>query len=134
MTAAVLTAGQMTSGLASVAAAVDSYLIELPSAVGVGSDADLLAEIRGLEFASRRLASAWNALLPEVERRGLPGLVSATSTVAMLQAMLRLSPAHREAAGSGGAGPRSSGHSHRAGTAADPARDGCRGDGGCVVW
>src|SRR6185437_16112388 len=92
MTAAMLTAGERTSGLASVDAAVDGYLAELPTAVGVASDADLLAEIRGLELACRRLTAAWNALLPEVEHRGLPATVSATSTAAMLQAMLRLSP------------------------------------------
>jgi hypothetical protein len=92
MTAAVLTSGEMTLGLASVGAAVDGYLAELQTAVGAGSDADLLAEVRGLERVCRRLASAWNVLLPEMERRGLPGSLSATSMSAMLQAMLRLSP------------------------------------------
>src|SRR6185437_15545196 len=91
MTAAMLTAGELTSGLTSVDAAVDGYLAELPAAVGVASDADLLAEVRGLERAARRLASAWNVLLPEVERRGLPGTLSMPSVSAMLQAMLRLS-------------------------------------------
>lgn len=92
MTAAVLTSGEMTLGLASVDAAVDSYLAELPVAVGAGSEADLLAEVRGLELATRRLASAWNVLLPEVQRRGLPGTLSVPSVSVMLQAMLRLSP------------------------------------------
>jgi hypothetical protein len=92
MTAAVLTSGEMTLQLASVDAAVADYLAELPTAVDVSSDADLLAEVRGLELASRRLASAWNVLLPEVERRGLPGSLAVTSMSAMLQSMLLLSP------------------------------------------
>src|SRR6185437_3922025 len=92
MTAAMLTVGEATAGLASVDAAVDGYLAELPGAAGVVSDADLLAEVRGLEMASRRLSSAWNVLLPEVERRGLPATLSMPSVSALLQAMLRLSP------------------------------------------
>jgi hypothetical protein len=92
MTAAVLTSGELTSGLSSVDAAVTGYLAELPTVLDVSSDADLLAEVRGLELASRRLASAWNVLLPEVERRGLPGLLAVTSMSAMLQGMLLLSP------------------------------------------
>ena len=79
-------------GLDLVDGAVDSYLGELPVAVGAVTDAGLLAEIRQLERVSRRLASMWNVLLPEAERRGLARLVSATSLSAMLQAMLRLSP------------------------------------------
>jgi hypothetical protein len=108
MTAAVLTSGELTLGLASVDAAVDDYLAELPVAVGAGSDADLLAEVRGLELAARRLASAWNVLLPEVERRGLPGSLSMTSMSAMLQAVLRLSPqaAKRRVAAARDLGPR----------------------------
>lgn len=92
MTTAVLAAGETTVGLNLVEGAVDNYLTELPAAVGFAADADLLAEMRELERVSRRLASMWNVLLPEVERRGLPRLVSATSLSAMLQAMLRLSP------------------------------------------
>jgi hypothetical protein len=108
MTAAVLTSGEMTLGLASVGAAVDDYLAELPTAVTGGSGADLLAEVRGLELAARRLASAWNVLLPEVERRALPGALSATGVAAMLQAMLRLSPhaAKRRVAAARDLGPR----------------------------
>ncbi|HEX4729124.1 MAG TPA: DUF222 domain-containing protein, partial [Jatrophihabitans sp.] len=108
MTAAVLTVGERSAALASVDAAVDGYLARLPAAMGVGSDADLLAEVRGLELASRRLASAWNVLLPEVERRGLPGSLSATSTAAMLQTMLRLSPhaAKRRVTAARNLGPR----------------------------
>src|SRR5690348_9366931 len=92
MTAAVLTRGETSAGLVSVAAAVDGYLAGLPAAVGAAADADLLAEVRGLELVGRRLVSAWNVLLPEAERRGLPGAVAATSLTAMLQAMLQLSP------------------------------------------
>jgi hypothetical protein len=91
MAVAVLTVGEATAGLVSVGAAVDGYLGGLPAAAGVVSDADLLAEVRGLELASRRLASAWNVLLLEVERRGLPGRLSMPSVSVMLQAMLRLS-------------------------------------------
>jgi hypothetical protein len=92
MTTGALTVGARSCGLDLVEGAVDSYLAELPAAVSLASDAGLLAEIHGLERASRRLVSMWNVLLPEVERRGLPRLVSATSLSAMLQAMLRLSP------------------------------------------
>ena len=108
MTAAVLTAGGTTSGLASVDAAVDGYLAGLPVAVGVAAEADLLAEVRGLERAARRLASAWNVLLPEVERRGLPATLSMPSVSVLLQAMLRLSPqaAKRRVAAARDLGPR----------------------------
>jgi len=112
MTAAVLTRGAASAGLVSVAAAVDGYLVGVPAAVGAAADADLLAEIRGLELAGRRLASAWNVLLPEVERRGLPGAVAATSLTGMVQAMLQLT-AGRGAAGRGRAGSRPAGDRDR---------------------
>jgi uncharacterized protein DUF222/HNH endonuclease len=108
MTAAVLTAGETTVGLGLVDAAVDNYLAELPTAIAAVPDAGVFAEIRELERVSRRLASVWNVVLPEAERRGLAGLVSATSLSAMLQAMLRLSPhaAGRRVAAARDLGPR----------------------------
>lgn len=107
MTTAVLTVGETTCGLALVDAAIDGYLAE-QNAFGSASDGELLAEIHGLEHACRRLSAMWNALLPEVERRGLPRVVSATSLSAMLQAMLRLSPhaAGRRVAAARDLGPR----------------------------
>ncbi|HJQ02976.1 MAG TPA: DUF222 domain-containing protein [Jatrophihabitans sp.] len=108
MTTAALTAGETTTGLGLVGAGVDDYLAELPVAVSAVTDAGLLAEMRELERVSRRLASVWNVLLPEAERRGLAGSLSATSLAAMLQAMLRLSPhaAARRVAAARDLGPR----------------------------
>jgi hypothetical protein len=108
MTTAALTAGEVTTSLSLVGAAIDTYLTELPDAAGLATDADLLAETKGLELACRRLSAMWNALLPELERRGLHRMVSATSLSAMLQAMLGLSPqaAARRIAAARDLGPR----------------------------
>jgi hypothetical protein len=120
-------------GLASVDAAVDDYLAELPTAVGVAPEADLLAEVRGLELVARRLASAWNVLLPEVQRRGLPGSLSVPSVSVMLQSMLRLSPhaAARRAAAARDLGPRVTVTGEVLPT--DPARGGRGGTSRCVI-
>jgi hypothetical protein len=84
--------GVATVGL-SLAAGVDSYLDEV---TGGGltrlSDADVLAELRELESARRRLASAGHAMITELDRRGLPGRLAMRSTSALLQGLLRLSP------------------------------------------
>jgi hypothetical protein len=109
MTTAALTIGETTSGLGLVDGAVDRYAADVVGgAFDVASDGGLLAEIHGLERASRRLLSMWNALLPEVERRGLHRTVSATSLSSMLQAMLQLSPrvAARRVAAARDLGPR----------------------------
>ena len=107
MTTAAPTRDETTSGLTLVAAAIDGYLAS-SGAFEAATDGELLAEIRSLEHAGRRLLSMWNALLPVVERRALHRLVSATSLSTMLQAMLRLSPqaAARRIAAARDLGPR----------------------------
>jgi hypothetical protein len=56
------------------------------------SDADVLAELRELEVLRRRLAVADHALIGELDRRGLPARLVMSSTSALLQGLLRLSP------------------------------------------
>jgi hypothetical protein len=77
----------------SLSAAVDSFLTEAADgALGRASDADLLAEVRELEALRRRLATADHALVTELDRRGLAGVLAMPSTSALLQGLLRLSP------------------------------------------
>ncbi|MBV9823037.1 MAG: DUF222 domain-containing protein [Actinobacteria bacterium] len=52
----------------------------------------MLAELRELEVARRRLAAADHALIAEIDRRGLAGRLVLPSTSSLLQGMLRLSP------------------------------------------
>nr|MDQ2839019.1 HNH endonuclease [Actinomycetota bacterium]MDQ2959028.1 HNH endonuclease [Actinomycetota bacterium] len=86
--------GCSSDALLAVSTAADSYLDQVsdgaPSAL---ADADVLAEMRQLEMVSRRLAVAWHALIGQAERRGLAGLLSMPSIAAVLQMMLRVSPA-----------------------------------------
>ncbi len=56
------------------------------------SDADVLAELRELESARRRLAVIDHALIVELDRRGLAGRLVTGSTSALLQGLLRVSP------------------------------------------
>jgi hypothetical protein len=76
-----------------LAAAVDCLLGEVAGG-GFGrlSDADVLAEVRELEVLRRRLASADHALVAELDRRSLAGVLAMPSTSALLQGLLRLSP------------------------------------------
>jgi hypothetical protein len=71
------------------------------------SDSDLLAEVRGLETARRRLAVEHRLLL-EVEQRGPAGRLALRSTSGLLQGLLRLSPheAKRRVDAARGCGPR----------------------------
>ena len=76
-----------------LAAAVDSFLAEVAAgAVTRLSDADVLAEVRGLELLRRRLSVADHALVAELDRRGLAATLAMKTTSGLLQGMLRLSP------------------------------------------
>jgi len=76
-----------------LAAAVDSFLAEVAAgAVTRLSDADVLAEVRGLEVLRRRLSVADHALVAELDRRGLAATLAMKTTSGLLQGMLRLSP------------------------------------------
>lgn len=93
MTDGALDAGSPTDALLECGAALSAYLDEI--SVGLHAkltDADLLAEIGQLERQARRLASAWHSLITQAEQRLLPQRIGATSTSAMLQSLLRLSP------------------------------------------
>jgi hypothetical protein len=72
-----------------LSAAVDSFLGAVADgALGRAGDADVLAEIRGLEALRRRLATADHALVAELDRRGLAGVLAMPSTSALLQGLL----------------------------------------------
>ena len=93
MTTETLEAGAPSAALSASAAANESYLNDIALGLVVKlSDADLLAEIQELEFQTRSMLTASHALLAQVEQRGLARRVAATSTSALLQAMLQLSP------------------------------------------
>ena len=91
---------------APLSAVVDA-LVTGGSVAGL-SDSDLLAEVRGLETARRRLAAVEHRLLLEVEQRGLAGRLALRSTSGWLQGLLRLSPheAKRRVDAAHGCGPR----------------------------
>lgn len=88
-----LQGGAGTAALAAVSAAVQGYLAAATGELSQVSDADVLAELRELEVARRRLAVVDSALIGELERRGLAGRLVMGSTAAVLQGLLRLSPA-----------------------------------------
>ena len=56
------------------------------------SDADLLAEVRALEVARRRLQAADHRMVTGLVQRCLPEQLGTRSVANLLQAMLRLSP------------------------------------------
>ncbi|HEX8095780.1 MAG TPA: DUF222 domain-containing protein, partial [Jatrophihabitans sp.] len=85
--------GQASSAHAMLSAAVAGYL--QPIATGSLtqlSDTAVLAELRELEMLRRTLAVADQALIAEIDRRGLAGRLVMPSTSAVLQGILRLSP------------------------------------------
>jgi len=85
--------GVVTAGLAELSAAVGGYLGSVTGGgLGRVSDADVLAELRQLEVLRRRLAVADQALIGELDRRGIAGRLVMPSTSAVLQGLLRLSP------------------------------------------
>jgi Domain of unknown function (DUF222)/HNH endonuclease len=88
-----LDGGVVTAGLAGLTAAVEGYLGSVAgSGLGRVSDADVLAELGALEVLRRRLAVADQALIGELDRRGVAGRLVMSSTQALLQGLLRLSP------------------------------------------
>lgn len=90
----VLHGGAMSAGLQQAAAAVDGYLDELSAGLLSSlSDADVLAELREHEALRRCCVVADHHLIAELERRGIAGQVCVPSTAALLQGVLRLSPA-----------------------------------------
>jgi hypothetical protein len=89
-----LQGGEVTAGLAELDAAVHGYLASVTTgAIGLVSDADVLTELRELEALRRRLAVADHALIGELDRRGLAGRLVMGSTAAVLQGLVRISPA-----------------------------------------
>jgi hypothetical protein len=89
----VLPDGRVTAGLGLLSAAVPGYLQSIDAGdLDRLSDADVLAELRELEGLRRRLAVADSALIAQLDRRGLAGRLVMSSTAAVLQGVLRLSP------------------------------------------
>jgi hypothetical protein len=84
--------GAVSAEFAALTAALDSYLSAVRDGLLVrASDADLLAEVRGFESLRRRLGGFDLDVLPEVDRRGLPGVLGARHLADLLQGMLRVS-------------------------------------------
>ncbi|MCW2539079.1 MAG: endonuclease [Frankiales bacterium] len=88
-----LHSGTETAGLTAVHAAIIDYVTDPVGVVRGLRDADLLAELRSLEVAERRLASARHARVAELDRRDLARPLGATNVKNLLVAMLRISPA-----------------------------------------
>ncbi|MCW2539889.1 MAG: hypothetical protein JWN95_1614, partial [Frankiales bacterium] len=88
-----LHSGTETAALAAVGAAITDYLTGPVAVVRGLPDADLLAELRALEVAERRLASARHARVAELDRRDLARPLGATTVANVLVAMLRIHPA-----------------------------------------
>ncbi len=85
--------GRVTPGLAGVSAGLDGYLSDVAAGcLGRVSDADVLAELRGLEVQLRRCAVVGHALITELEQRSVAGRLVMSSTAAVLGGLLRLSP------------------------------------------
>jgi hypothetical protein len=85
--------GAVSAEFAALSAALDCYLAAVEGGLVTRcSDADVLAEVRGFEALRRRLDSFELDVLPEVDRRGLPGVLGARGLANLLQGMLRLSP------------------------------------------
>jgi hypothetical protein len=84
--------GAVSAEFAALSAALDRYLDSVrDDLVSRSSDADVLAEVRGFEMLRRRLDSFDLDVLPELNRRGLPGVLGARGLSDLLQGMLRLS-------------------------------------------
>lgn len=82
----------VSAEFAALSAALDRYLDSVrDDLVSRSSDADVLAEVRGFEMLRRRLDSFDLDVLPELNRRGLPGVLGARGLSDLLQGMLRLS-------------------------------------------
>lgn len=85
--------GGITPALAGLSSAVHEYLVLAGSGeLARLSDADVLAELRELEVLRRRLAVIDEALIGELDRRGMAARLVMPSTAAVLQGLLRLSP------------------------------------------
>jgi hypothetical protein len=85
--------GRESAALGDLSSALSGYHSDLSAdLLGTLSDADLLAELREFEVLRRRLAVVDHALIAELGRRALPGRLVLSSTAALLQAALRLSP------------------------------------------
>jgi hypothetical protein len=70
--------GAVSAEFAALSAALDCYLDSVRDGLAVRcSDADVLAEVRGFEALRRRLDSFELDVLPELDRRGLPGVLGA---------------------------------------------------------
>jgi hypothetical protein len=106
-----LSGGATTAALVAFTTAVHDYLATVADGgLTQVSDADVLAELAELESARRRLAVIDHALISELDRRGVAGRLVMTSTAAVLQGLLRLSPdeAKDRVAAARACGPRTS--------------------------
>jgi hypothetical protein len=92
-----LRSGVVSAGQAALADALAPYLDQLHGVIARCGDADLIAELRGLEVLRRRLAAADHVLVAALERRGIAGVVGPSSTSELLQDVLRLSPREAKA-------------------------------------
>src|SRR3712207_8434387 len=87
-----LHSGGITAHLTELTTAAHRYMaLVAASALSAVSDADILAELTGLESLRRRLAVIDHALIGELDRRGIAGRLVMSSTAAVLQGLLRLS-------------------------------------------
>ncbi len=105
----VLHGGAASEACGSLAEAAARYLDAVSDGLlGRASDADLLAELRARESLLRQQATADHALLAEIERRGIATRLSLSSTAALLQTMLNVSPHESKLrlAATAGCGPR----------------------------
>ena len=82
-------------GVHGLSAALDCYLAAVADGLLVrSSDADVLAEVRGFETLRRRLDGFDLDVLPELERRGLPGVLGGTGWARCDQPGQRLAAGH----------------------------------------
>lgn len=86
--------GQSSDSLRAVVGELGCYLTDIAvDLFGKLTDADVLAELREFEALRRRLAVVVDhVLVAELGRRALAGRLAMSSTPALLQAALRLSP------------------------------------------
>lgn len=85
--------GDATAALALLSAAVSCYVQDVAAgSLDQLSDDEVLTELRELEILRRSLAVADSALIAQLDRRGLAGRLVMSSTAAVLQGVLRLSP------------------------------------------
>jgi Domain of unknown function (DUF222) len=88
-----LSGGATTAALTALTAAAHGYLAAVADgALSQVSDADVLAELAELESVRRRLAVIDHALIGELDRRGVAGRLVMSSSAAVLQGLLRISP------------------------------------------